>query len=121
MQNKIKDSYPNGKCPDCKEPIPDNVTSGQTCKGCGNIFNLNNVGKKRCLACTECSMGVIGCNDNNTPHGHGCAKNCPECGVPFIDAHPHSNVCSKGTPITDGVMHNNAHMRHQLKWKKEIG
>lgn len=38
MQNKIKDSYPNGRCPDCGEPIPDDVVSGQECKNCGHVF-----------------------------------------------------------------------------------
>ena len=36
--NIIKDSYSNGKCPDCGEPIPDNVTEGQECKNCEHVF-----------------------------------------------------------------------------------
>ena len=36
--NSIKDNYPYGICPDCKEPIPDNAVSGQKCGNCGHIF-----------------------------------------------------------------------------------
>ena len=35
---KIKDNYPDGLCPDCKEPIPDNTVSGQKCGNCGHVF-----------------------------------------------------------------------------------
>lgn len=74
--------------------------------------------KKRCLACSECPMGVIGCDDERKPHGHGCGQECPECGVPYYHIHPHSNICSKGTPITDDVEHVESHMKHQLRWGK---
>jgi hypothetical protein len=37
-RNKIKDSYPNGVCPDCQEEIPNNVKEGQVCTNCGHAF-----------------------------------------------------------------------------------
>ncbi|HOS16057.1 MAG TPA: hypothetical protein PKX15_03435 [Bacteroidales bacterium] len=36
--NKIKESYPDGKCPDCGDEIPDNVKDGDECLNCGHIF-----------------------------------------------------------------------------------
>lgn len=36
--NEIKNNYPNGLCPDCNEPIPDNVVCGQKCGNCGHVF-----------------------------------------------------------------------------------
>jgi len=72
--------------------------------------------KKRCLACYECPMGVVGCDDERQPHGHGSATECPECGVPFYKIHPHSTVCPRGTPVTDDVKHDEYHMKHQLRW-----
>lgn len=36
--NAIKDSYPNGICPDCGNDIPDDVVSGQECAECGHVF-----------------------------------------------------------------------------------
>lgn len=74
--------------------------------------------KPRCLACSDCPMGVIGCDDDRSPHGHGSGQECPECGVPFYKVHPHSNVCSRGTPVTDDVRHDEYHMKHQLRWRK---
>lgn len=71
--------------------------------------------KPRCLACSECPMGVIGCNDERKPHGHGSAQECPECGVSFYKVHPHSSVCPRGTPVADDVRHTEYHMKHQLK------
>jgi len=35
----IKDNYPNGECPDCNEPIPDNIAEGQECFNCGHVFS----------------------------------------------------------------------------------
>ena len=34
----VKDSYLNGVCPDCGEPIPDNAVDGQACVNCGHAF-----------------------------------------------------------------------------------
>lgn len=76
--------------------------------------------KTRCRACYPCPMGVTGCDVDSKPHGHGCARRCPECGVPYAYVHPHSNVCSMGTPIDTGVMHDEDNLRMQLEWKKEI-
>lgn len=36
--NAIKNSYPNGVCPDCGDEIPDDVESGQECANCGHVF-----------------------------------------------------------------------------------
>lgn len=36
--NAIKESYPNGECPDCGETIPDNVQEGQQCVNCDHVF-----------------------------------------------------------------------------------
>lgn len=73
--------------------------------------------KPRCKACYECPMGVIGCEWDDKPHGHGCGQRCQECGVTYYHVHPHSNVCSRGTPVTNNVRHDYSHMKHQLKWK----
>jgi len=72
--------------------------------------------KPRCLACSDCPMGVVGCDDDRKPHGHGSTQECPECGVPFYKVHPHSSVCTKGTPIVNNVRHEEWHMKHQLRW-----
>jgi len=74
-------------------------------------------GKKRCKACYPCPMGVIGCDEDNEPHGHGSAQRCPECGVPFAYVHPHSNCCSKRTVINDDVEHDEYQLKKQLEWK----
>ena len=34
----IKDSYPDGICPDCSLDIPDNMVDGGECINCGHIF-----------------------------------------------------------------------------------
>lgn len=39
VSNDIKDAYPDGKCPDCFEPIPDHITDGDKCQNCGHIFH----------------------------------------------------------------------------------
>jgi hypothetical protein len=36
--NKVKDSYPDGSCPDCFETIPDDVVEGDDCVNCGHVF-----------------------------------------------------------------------------------
>ena len=36
--NAIKNSYPNGECPDCAETIPDTVQHGEECHNCGHVF-----------------------------------------------------------------------------------
>jgi hypothetical protein len=38
MSNPVKDSYDGGMCPDCDEPIPDDVNEGDSCKNCGHVF-----------------------------------------------------------------------------------
>lgn len=75
--------------------------------------------KPRCKACYPCPMGVVGCDSDSRPHGHGSAKRCPECGVPYTYVHPHSNVCSLGTPIDNNVMHDDNQLRRQLGWTKD--
>lgn len=83
------------------------------------IKKIEKVTKPRCTACCECPMGVVGCDGPRIPHGHGSAKNCPECGVPYAYVHPHSNVCSKGTPISEDVRHDEHNLYRQLKWVRE--
>jgi len=75
--------------------------------------------KHRCKACYPCPMGVVGCDSDSRPHGHGSSKRCPECGVPYDYVHPHSNVCSLGTPIENDVMHDDHHLKRQLGWTKD--
>ena len=38
MTNPIKNSYPNGECPDCGEEIPNNVVDGENCSNCEHVF-----------------------------------------------------------------------------------
>jgi len=40
--NTIKDSYPEGVCPDCGVLIPDNTVDGTECKNCGHVFYSTN-------------------------------------------------------------------------------
>lgn len=75
--------------------------------------------KHRCKACYPCPMGVVGCNEDSKPHGHGSSKRCEECGVPYAYVHPHSNICSKGTPIGDDVRHDERNLNRQLEWTKD--
>ncbi len=73
--------------------------------------------KPRCKACHPCPMGVVGCEIDSKPHGHGGAQICPICGVPYYKVHPHSNVCPSGTPVEDNVKHDEYHLKWQLKWQ----
>lgn len=75
--------------------------------------------KPLCKACNPCCMGVVGCDNDSKPHGHGCAERCSECGVPYVDVHPHSSVCSLGTPIDSGVRHDEHNIHRQLEWTKD--
>ncbi len=44
-QRNMKDEYPEGKCPDCFEQIPEDMNDGDKCPNCGHIFHgLNVVG-----------------------------------------------------------------------------
>lgn len=70
--------------------------------------------KPRCTACFPCPMGIIGCEWNDVPHGHGCGQTCTECGVTYYKVHPHSK-CSKGTPVRDDVKHDEKRMKSQLE------
>jgi DNA-directed RNA polymerase subunit RPC12/RpoP len=36
--NPIKDSYEDGKCPDCGKEIPDDVVDGEDCQDCPHVF-----------------------------------------------------------------------------------
>jgi len=38
--NPIKQAYEDGECPDCGDPIPDDVAEGQACENCGHVFCL---------------------------------------------------------------------------------
>ena len=74
--------------------------------------------KPRCKACYPCPMGVVGCDDDSKPHGHGSLQRCPECGVLYAYVHPHSNVCSLGTAVRGDVMHDERKLHIQLEWTK---
>jgi hypothetical protein len=37
-EDEDEESYPNGECPDCGDPIPDDATDGDECKNCGHVF-----------------------------------------------------------------------------------
>lgn len=39
VSKNIKDSYPDGKCPDCGEQIPVNIIDGDKCPNCGHVFH----------------------------------------------------------------------------------
>jgi len=62
-------------------------------------------------------MGVVGCDNDTVPHGHGGGKVCSECGVPYYKVHPHSKVCSKGTPVMNDVKHDEYHLERQMEWE----
>ena len=74
--------------------------------------------KSRCMACCPCVMGVVGCDNDNNPHGHGSTRRCDECGVPYVDVHPHSNICSKGTVVSEDARHDEYQLHRQLEWTK---
>jgi DNA-directed RNA polymerase subunit RPC12/RpoP len=38
VENVIVAAYPDGKCPDCGEEIPDDVEEGDACENCGHVF-----------------------------------------------------------------------------------
>ncbi len=39
--NYVKDTYPDGECPDCGEEIPEEAVSGSECENCGHVFFLD--------------------------------------------------------------------------------
>ncbi len=76
--------------------------------------------KSRCKACFPCPMGVVGCDVDSSPHGHGSTKRCEECGVPYTYVHPHSSICSQGIAVSGDVRHDEWHLRRQLEWKRDM-
>ena len=34
----IIDAYVDGLCPDCQNPIPDDIVEGGECENCGHVF-----------------------------------------------------------------------------------
>lgn len=34
----VRDSYPDGECPDCGDPIPSEAVEGDACANCGHVF-----------------------------------------------------------------------------------
>ena len=40
----IKDNYDEGECPDCGDPIPDDMVDGGECANCGHVFCENDEG-----------------------------------------------------------------------------
>ena len=41
---QIRQQYTDGECPDCGDPIPDDMVDGGECSNCGHVFYLNNGG-----------------------------------------------------------------------------
>lgn len=39
MDDKVADQFENGECPDCGEPIPNDVVRGGECQNCGHVWN----------------------------------------------------------------------------------
>jgi hypothetical protein len=39
VSKNIKDSYPDGKCPDCGEQISVDIIDGDKCPNCGHVFH----------------------------------------------------------------------------------
>ena len=76
-------------------------------------------GKTRCKACYPCPMGVVGCEEDKEPHGHGSMQRCSECDAPFAYIHPHSSCCSRGTPVTDDVIHDENNLNIQLEYNRK--
>lgn len=37
----LQDTYDNGECPDCGEPIPARFEGGEDCLNCGHVFHLD--------------------------------------------------------------------------------
>lgn len=37
-EDRVKDEYPDGVCPDCGENIPDDAQEGEQCGNCGHVF-----------------------------------------------------------------------------------
>lgn len=42
-ENKVRENYPNGTCPDCGYAIPDDAFNGYECKICGHVFYEKNI------------------------------------------------------------------------------
>ena len=40
-RNPVKNSYPNGKCPNCNTKIPHNLVEGDSCQTCDFEFSYN--------------------------------------------------------------------------------
>jgi hypothetical protein len=43
---QIKDAYVDGVCPDCQDPIPDDIVEGGECINCGHVFWLDDSDEK---------------------------------------------------------------------------
>lgn len=41
MADLVKKCYPDGICPDCADPIPDEAVEGDECVNCGHIFGVD--------------------------------------------------------------------------------
>ena len=37
-EDGIRDEYPDGLCPDCDTPIPEDAVEGDQCENCGHVF-----------------------------------------------------------------------------------
>jgi len=36
--NPVRAAYRNSECPDCGEPLPENVQEGDECGNCGHVY-----------------------------------------------------------------------------------
>ena len=64
--NTIKNSYPNGQCPDCGEEIPDDVVDEQSCENCGHVFfeERGNDGYITLEECEEDKTHLTSCDND---------------------------------------------------------
>lgn len=47
-------SYPDGNCPDCGEPIPEDAEDGDQCANCGHVFHTENTNCLDGIKCPKC-------------------------------------------------------------------
>jgi len=90
----IKDNYDEGECPDCGDPIPDDMVDGGECANCGHVFCENDEGPSDWEALpqqakedlTQWFNAVVVDDDDKILlaqlyiRGNFHAWNCPTCG-----------------------------------------
>jgi len=98
----VKESYPNGVCPDCQKPIPNDAPDGWTCPNCGHAcYNsyvpLTKKEKKEYLKhpslCPNCgSIHILA--DRIEADGNTAWSNveCSDCGKTWKDVYTLTSV-----------------------------